>query len=100
LIAIKPVTFDTKRYALVAWFMPEPITNTKLASPFHSHNLTPREVQVAALLAYGLTAEQIAEKLSIKTNTARTHIKHIYIKLGVNNHLMLSNLFRPFSIFG
>ena len=47
--------------------------------------LTPRERIVLELISKGLRQKQIAEQLSISTETARTHIKNAYKKLGVHN---------------
>lgn len=47
--------------------------------------LTLRERDVLELMAKGLRQRQIAEQLSIKTETARKHIKNAYKKLGAHN---------------
>lgn len=47
--------------------------------------LTAREVQVLGLLAHGLTATEIAQRLSISAKTVRNHLEHIYLKAGVTN---------------
>jgi len=44
--------------------------------------LSPRERQVAALLADGLTNRQIAERLVVTERTVAAHIEHILDKLG------------------
>jgi non-specific serine/threonine protein kinase len=44
--------------------------------------LSPREQQVAALLAEGLTNRQIAERLVVTERTVGAHIEHILDKLG------------------
>jgi len=44
--------------------------------------LSPREREVAALLAEGLTDRQIAERLVITEGTAGVHVGHILTKLG------------------
>jgi DNA-binding NarL/FixJ family response regulator len=44
--------------------------------------LSPRERQVAALLAEGLTNRQIAERLVVTERTVAAHIEHILDKLG------------------
>lgn len=49
--------------------------------------LSSREVEVLQLLAAGLESPQIASELIIGVNTVRTHIKHIYGKLGVHSRL-------------
>lgn len=45
--------------------------------------LTPRQREVAALLAQGLTNREIAAALVISPLTAETHVKHILTKLGL-----------------
>ncbi|GHO97003.1 hypothetical protein KSF_070510 [Reticulibacter mediterranei] len=47
--------------------------------------LTPRELEALALLAEGLSNQQIAERLVISPNTAKRHIKHLLAKLTVTN---------------
>jgi non-specific serine/threonine protein kinase len=44
--------------------------------------LTPRQQEVAALIARGLTSRQIADELVLTESTAETHVKHILHKLG------------------
>lgn len=47
--------------------------------------LTAREAEVARLLAHGRTQKWIADYLCISQNTAGTHLRHIYQKMGVHN---------------
>ncbi|HLQ32634.1 MAG TPA: response regulator transcription factor, partial [Chloroflexota bacterium] len=47
--------------------------------------LTPRERQVAALLARGLTNREIAELLIVSEGTAKVHVEHILNKLGMSS---------------
>jgi len=47
--------------------------------------LTPREREVAALVAEGLTNREIAERLVISERTAEGHVEQIRNKLGFNN---------------
>ena len=44
--------------------------------------LSPRETEVANLVAEGLTNRQIAERLVISERTAQNHVQHILTKLG------------------
>ena len=44
--------------------------------------LSPREDEVAKLVAEGLTNRQIAERLVISERTAQNHVQHILTKLG------------------
>lgn len=49
--------------------------------------LTARERQLLMLLAEGLTYEQIGAEMTVSIDTVRTHIRHIYRKLSVNNRI-------------
>jgi DNA-binding CsgD family transcriptional regulator len=44
--------------------------------------LTPRQTQVAALVAQGLTNEQIARKLDISARTVRKHLEDVFAATG------------------
>lgn len=48
-----------------------------------AHSLTPRELQVVQLAAYGLTGREIAKQLVVSPSTIKTHFNHVYEKLGV-----------------
>jgi len=58
-------------------------------------SLTPREREVAALLADGRTNRQIAELLVIERGTVANHVAHILHKLGVSNRTQVALLVRP-----
>ncbi len=47
--------------------------------------LTPRERELLAALAGGLTNQQMASQLDISLNTVKFHLKNLYDKLGVGN---------------
>lgn len=47
-------------------------------------DLTPRELEVARLLALGLSNEEIARAMFVSLNTVKTHLKRIYDKLAVD----------------
>ncbi len=47
--------------------------------------LTRREREILALLAQGLSAPEIAEKLTLAVSSVKSHIQHVYGKLGVNS---------------
>ena len=58
--------------------------------PLYEVNLTPREEQVAALLAAGLTAKNTAARLKISSETVRSHTRSIFLKLRVKNKVELA----------
>jgi DNA-binding NarL/FixJ family response regulator len=47
--------------------------------------LSPRELEVLELVARGFTNRRVAEQLFISEATVKTHLLHIYDKLGVND---------------
>jgi DNA-binding CsgD family transcriptional regulator len=59
-----------------------PSPGTRLSRKFH---LTPREVEVAMLLAGGAPNSAIASVLSISAHTARHHTRHVLVKLGLHS---------------
>lgn len=62
---------------------------TRLSDEF---GLTTREREVFVLLAHGRNGRYIMDHLVISRNTAKSHIKHIYSKLGVHSHQELIDL--------
>lgn len=57
-----------------------------------SCGLTDREQQVFEYLARGRNVWFIQEELVVSYNTVKTHVSHIYTKLGVHSHQELINL--------
>jgi ATP/maltotriose-dependent transcriptional regulator MalT len=47
--------------------------------------LTARELEVLTLAALGLPVSSIGERLTISRGTVKSHLEHIYSKLGVVN---------------
>jgi len=56
----------------------------------HDSSLTPREREVAALVARGLTNRQIADALIITEGTAGSHVEHILAKLGFRSRAQIA----------
>jgi two-component system nitrate/nitrite response regulator NarL len=52
--------------------------------------LTPREHEILALVAKGITNRQIAESLFIAENTVKNHIKNLLEKLSFDNRVQLA----------
>jgi len=53
-------------------------------------SLTPSEIDVARLVAEGLTNKDIAAKLFISPRTVQAHLTHTYAKLGVTSRVELT----------
>jgi DNA-binding NarL/FixJ family response regulator len=65
-----------------------------------SIDLTPREREVMALVAQGLTNRQIAVEMGIAERTADTHISRILHKLGVSSRLEVAAIARRHGLVG
>jgi DNA-binding CsgD family transcriptional regulator len=55
-------------------------------------SLTPTEVEVAAEVAGGRTNAEVAARLGMSSSTVKTHLEHIYAKLGVHRRSALATL--------
>jgi two-component system, NarL family, nitrate/nitrite response regulator NarL len=56
----------------------------RIRTPRERPLMTDRERQTLRLIAEGLTAPAIADSLHLSTATVKTHLQHIYAKLGVS----------------
>jgi two-component system, NarL family, nitrate/nitrite response regulator NarL len=54
--------------------------------------LTPRERQLALLVSEGLSDKLVAEQLNLAESTVKSHLHHIYKKLGIPNRTALGAL--------
>lgn len=57
-----------------------------------AYGLSPREAQVVALLLRGRSGPYISEELGLSKSTVKTHIRHLYAKLGVSSKQELIDL--------
>jgi DNA-binding NarL/FixJ family response regulator len=67
---------------------PAPTTHPPTAKPpaaATAGELTPRELEVVGLLAWGWTNPQVAQALNISRGTAKVHVERIIRKLGVSD---------------
>jgi DNA-binding NarL/FixJ family response regulator len=51
--------------------------------------LTPRELEIACMIAKGMHNKAVADKLSITEGTAKLHLHHVYQKLNVDGRMGL-----------
>lgn len=71
---------QTARGLIVSRLSAEPLRLTEGAA---SLGLPPRQRDVALLLAQGKTNQQIAKELCISVNTAHSHVKEVFARLGI-----------------
>ena len=76
---------DAIAYALQPLLEPASAAAHGMRDTERETGLTPREQQVAALLAGGRTNREIAETLIIAVSTAERHVANILNKLGVRS---------------
>ena len=62
-----------------------PAAAAKLAEGVTRVQLTPREMATLRLMADGKTNKEIANELDISERTVKTHLGHLFEKLGVTN---------------
>jgi DNA-binding CsgD family transcriptional regulator len=64
---------------------PAPMRRIRVPGP-----LSEREIEIARLVADGLTNPEIADRLFISQRTVTTHLQHIYRRLGVTSRTGLA----------
>lgn len=57
-----------------------------------SHGLSEREAEVLLLLAQGRSRREIEAELVVSINTVKSHISHVYAKLGIHSLAELNAL--------
>ncbi|HVM00905.1 MAG TPA: AAA family ATPase [Egibacteraceae bacterium] len=67
-----------------------PVRSPAADADARNARLTPREGEVAALLAEGLSNRQIAERLYVSERTAETHVQNILMKLGFTSRAQVA----------
>lgn len=60
--------------------------------------LTPRELEIARLIADGLTYEEMGNRLGISPRTVKAHTDKIRIKLGVSKKRHIPSVLRRLGI--
>jgi DNA-binding NarL/FixJ family response regulator len=59
-------------------------------NPFKSVKMTGREREVVALIAEGLSNKEIAKRLSLATDTVKSHVHNILEKLALHTRLEIA----------
>lgn len=64
------------------------------ANHIHCHKvvLTPRQAQLAQMVAEGLKNKQIAEALSISEGAVKVYLSHLFEKIGIKDRMELAQL--------
>jgi DNA-binding CsgD family transcriptional regulator len=55
-------------------------------------SMTASEVAVARLVAQGLTNREVAERLFVSPHTVNSHLRHVFVRLGINSRAELARL--------
>ena len=97
LFGMRGFSYDTTVEALTASpevveHEPTPDLDTTVARLIDTTGLTAREAEIFALLAQGRNGAYIQRQLGVSYNTVKTHVAHIYTKLGVHSHQELIDL--------
>jgi DNA-binding CsgD family transcriptional regulator/PAS domain-containing protein len=74
-----------------AFELVNPLTDAELRSRY---GLSAREVEVARLVATGLSNHEVAERLGVSYFTARNHVERVLSKLGVANRARVGAVLR------
>ena len=88
-----PALAQFARRILEAFPAPAPKT------PLPAAPLSEREVQILRLLSLGLSNPAVADQLYISLATVKTHIRHIFEKLGVENRIEALNKAKELHLF-
>lgn len=76
-------------YSLGRLALPAP-ASPKAVSGMEANPLTPREGEVAGLVAQGLANREIGKTLVISERTVDAHVLHILNKLGFNSRAQIA----------
>ena len=66
-----------------------PTRGTPVDSPQLAEKLTDREMEVLGLIAEGASNQEIAQRLVVSLATVKTHVNHIFGKLGAESRVQV-----------
>ena len=75
--------------ALIGTFLDRPQRSDSASTPDRLRLLTPRELEVLALVAMGLSNDELAQHLVVSPLTAKTHVNRAMTKLGARDRAQL-----------
>lgn len=81
----REVLMDTIRSVHAGQRSIPPEVAVKLAEHASAPKLTPREVEILQLMSAGKSNREIASELFVSEGTIKTHVNHIFDKLGVQD---------------
>jgi DNA-binding NarL/FixJ family response regulator len=84
-VARGDVALDTAAQRQVVAALSEPAPPPPPGMPELPDELTPREAEVLALIAEGLTNSEIAGRLVVSAATVKSHVNHIFAKIGARD---------------
>jgi len=64
---------------------PDPTRPARMSAAELPDELTPREAEVLSLIAAGLSNREIAERLVVSEATVKSHINHLFAKIGARD---------------
>lgn len=78
--------------------VPAPVEFVRDEEKVASLGITPRELEILALIAAGLSNKEIAARVFVSENTVKTHSSRIFDKLGARRRTQAVQLAKEFKL--